>query len=80
MYTMNGKGNPSVDKSSNLEIKPTFRITLVLCPLCITCRPDTIMIVGIFDNFTHISRIKVTIEENVWLTWLRKIKSISLRN
>ena len=65
MYSMNRKGNSTGRKSSCLEIKPAFWIALVISSLSITCSPDTVMLVGVSDNFMHIARVEVTIKEDM---------------
>ncbi len=80
MYSMNRKGNFSIDKASYFEVKPTLWIALIASSLGIASSPDTIGIIPISDYFIHISWIKATIEKDTRLSYFWKLVSISLRN
>lgn len=68
MYSMNGKGNLSIDEASNLEIKPALWISFIICSLCIASSPNTIVIICMFYYSVHITRVKTTIKEDLWLS------------
>lgn len=76
---MDGEANLSVEESSNFEVEPTFRVSLIRGTLCIRSGPNTVMVVAIPEYLVHIARIKDTIEEDMWLSWLAELEALALR-
>ena len=76
---MNGEAYLSVQESSDLEVEPTFRVSLIRSPLRIRCGPNTVMIVAILNHLVHITRIKDAVEEDVWLSRLVELEALALR-
>ena len=79
MYSMHRKGDSSVAKASNFEVKPTLRVAFVISPLGIRGCPETVVIIGRSDSLIHIAGVELAVEEDVWFTRLGEVKTVSLR-
>lgn len=78
MHSVDREGHFSVGKSSGFEVEPTFGVTLIIGSFGIAGCPETVVIVGGFDDFRHVAGIEMAIEEDVGLSWLGELELVSL--
>jgi hypothetical protein len=68
---MNTKCDGCILKPLNAKIEPTFRITLSWHSLAITGSPYRVVIGISMNNFFHITRIEVTIKDDLSLRMMK---------
>ena len=78
MYSVHRKGDSSVAKASNFEVKPALGVAFVISALRIRGCPETVVIVGSSDRLVHIAGVKPAVEEDVWLAGLVEVKAVTL--
>ena len=75
---MNWKSHSSVTKASNLKVEPTLGVAFVVGTLSVAGSPKTVVIVSSSNYSMHIAWVEPAIEEDLRLTWLWKLESVSL--
>jgi len=62
--------DPTIHETSDFEVKPTFGIAFIRCPLSVASGPYTVMIISVSFDLSHVSGVEITVEEDVRLPWL----------
>lgn len=70
MNSVHWETDSTIHETSDFEVKPTFGIALVRCSLGVASCPYAVMIISVSFDFSHVSGVEITVEEDVRLPWL----------